>query len=173
MAAIKSIMVRIAGGAVRWRRIKITSGERFCVEAYRTDLSWTSGVFSSEETIWNLLTTVGTEREAQRIVDEIESAWSLAANRFFAALPRSSRTMTAQARRACATARVGDTVEFMFGATLVRAKVTEDRGFLGSGGRRILGVRVKMGRDVPPLETEVVEAFVKVVKRRAKRRPKR
>ncbi len=162
-------MVRLAGGAVRWRRIEITSGERFCVEAYRTDLSWTSGVFSEEETLWVLLTTTATEREAQAVVDKIESAWRLAADHFFAALPRVARAVAAQAKRACATARVGDTVEFMFGTALTTAKVIEDRGFIGGNGRRMLGVRVKMDRGMAPLETEVAEAFVKVVKRQAKK----
>jgi hypothetical protein len=60
--------------------------------------------------------------------------------------------------------RVGDTVRFSFGGnTTVTGKVTEDRGPIGVGGRRLYQITYYLGKDnryiveMPACEFEVVE----------------
>ncbi|MBA4064929.1 MAG: hypothetical protein C0501_14685 [Isosphaera sp.] len=45
--------------------------------------------------------------------------------------------------------RVGDKIKIHWGTTLVIGEVTEDRGPLGVGGRRLYGVRFTLTDDEP------------------------
>lgn len=62
--------------------------------------------------------------------------------------------------------RVGDIVTFPFGTYTAQGLVIEDRGHLGRNGERILRVRLDLGNDLEPLETEIPERLATVLSRR-------
>jgi hypothetical protein len=65
---------------------------------------------------------------------------------------------------------VGDRIEVLFGVNWVPAIVVEDRGNLGVGGRRILGVQQSVPADEEMGPYEVPEEFVRKLAASAGRR---
>lgn len=59
------------------------------------------------------------------------------------------------AKRASGKFAVGSDVAFAFGGRRVVAKVIEDRGHLGVGGRRLLRVRVDGSGGADPIVLEI------------------
>ncbi len=47
--------------------------------------------------------------------------------------------------------RVGSQVYFVFGRSVMKGIITEDRGAIGAGGRRLFRVEAPFGPDEPPL----------------------
>lgn len=47
--------------------------------------------------------------------------------------------------------QVGSQVTFQFGQERMKGVITEDRGAIGSGGRRVFRVEAPFGPDEPPL----------------------
>ena len=47
--------------------------------------------------------------------------------------------------------RVGSQVYFIFGRSRMKGVITEDRGAIGAGGRRLFRVEAPFGPDEPPL----------------------
>ncbi len=74
-------------------------------------------------------------------------------------------SMSARRKSPRKTLGVGSTVRFRFGIVDVTAKVIEDRGPLGRDGERIYRVRFDFGGGDEPIETEINEGQLTVVRR--------
>jgi hypothetical protein len=60
---------------------------------------------------------------------------------------------------------VGDRVAFDFGTYRAVGEITEDRGDIGVGGRRLLRIRTDGGESVDPMWIELPEAEITLLPR--------